>query len=269
MTLFFRALSEVDLDAPTLAPLAPAFYDEAKRQRAEPRSYDWLARYAARVRARFAAGGRTALAHACRQPALRPAQLPRAGGDRPRRAGRRCGHPRAARRLAPSLRRPAAAASTLPNAGPTGRAPAPGARCCPAAAEQPPSSAVLIHHPPRASSRRRPGARSTGVSRDQLQNKLTKSYNCTAVCITSAPIIHGTGACCHLTNWSRCTAKRRFAPRRSPEATVGQPIPTPGGSLLRPGLRSDGRWRPAPTVPGCRNPVVTLQEESNEKRGCR
>ena len=50
MTLFFRALSDVDLDAPALAPLEPAFYDEAKRQRAEPAFNDWLARYVARVR---------------------------------------------------------------------------------------------------------------------------------------------------------------------------------------------------------------------------
>jgi serine/tyrosine/threonine adenylyltransferase len=49
MTLFFRSLSEVDLDAPTLAPLAHAFYDDAKRQRSEPAFVDWLARYAARV----------------------------------------------------------------------------------------------------------------------------------------------------------------------------------------------------------------------------
>ena len=50
MTLFFRALAEVDPGAPTLAPLGGAFYDEAKRRRAEPELNDWLARYAARVR---------------------------------------------------------------------------------------------------------------------------------------------------------------------------------------------------------------------------
>ncbi len=46
MTLFFRALSEVDLVAPSLAPLAHAFYSEAKRERATPAFNDWLARYA-------------------------------------------------------------------------------------------------------------------------------------------------------------------------------------------------------------------------------
>ena len=54
MTLFFRALSDVDLalpsPAPTLSPFAEAFYDDAKRANAEPQFNDWLARYATRVR---------------------------------------------------------------------------------------------------------------------------------------------------------------------------------------------------------------------------
>ncbi|HMH16846.1 MAG TPA: YdiU family protein [Burkholderiales bacterium] len=54
MTLFFRALADVDFDAPApaqrLAPLKPAFYDEAKRRDAEPGFDDWLMRYGARVR---------------------------------------------------------------------------------------------------------------------------------------------------------------------------------------------------------------------------
>jgi uncharacterized protein YdiU (UPF0061 family) len=50
MTLFFRALSEVDLDAPTLEPLAHAFYDEAKQRQSESAFVEWLNRYAARVR---------------------------------------------------------------------------------------------------------------------------------------------------------------------------------------------------------------------------
>jgi uncharacterized protein YdiU (UPF0061 family) len=40
----------VDLDAPTLAPLTHAFYDESRQQRTAPAFGDWLARYAARVR---------------------------------------------------------------------------------------------------------------------------------------------------------------------------------------------------------------------------
>jgi uncharacterized protein YdiU (UPF0061 family) len=50
MTLFFRALADVSLDAPTLASFDDAFYDSAKRQRAEPQFNEWLARYCVRVR---------------------------------------------------------------------------------------------------------------------------------------------------------------------------------------------------------------------------
>ena len=50
MTLFFRALSEMDLDAPTLAPLSGAFYEEAKQRQNEPAFLAWLTSYAARLR---------------------------------------------------------------------------------------------------------------------------------------------------------------------------------------------------------------------------
>ena len=49
MTLWFRALAEMDHEAPSLAPLEEAFYDAAKRQGAESALNDWLARYAARL----------------------------------------------------------------------------------------------------------------------------------------------------------------------------------------------------------------------------
>ncbi|GAB2544013.1 protein adenylyltransferase SelO [Rhodanobacter koreensis] len=49
MTLWFRALAEVDAQAPTLAPMQDAFYDEAKRREMEPALDDWLFRYAARL----------------------------------------------------------------------------------------------------------------------------------------------------------------------------------------------------------------------------
>jgi uncharacterized protein YdiU (UPF0061 family) len=49
MTLFFRALADVDTNAPTLAPMEAAFYDVAKRDEATGPCNDWLARYAARL----------------------------------------------------------------------------------------------------------------------------------------------------------------------------------------------------------------------------
>ena len=50
MTLFFRGLGDVDIDAPDIAPLRGAFYDDAKLREMEPAFDAWLARYAARVR---------------------------------------------------------------------------------------------------------------------------------------------------------------------------------------------------------------------------
>lgn len=50
MTLFFRALGELNLDAPVLTHFDNAFYDEARRQAAEPQFNEWLARYVARAR---------------------------------------------------------------------------------------------------------------------------------------------------------------------------------------------------------------------------
>ena len=50
MTIFFRRLADVDLDAPTLEPLEDAFYDPARRQEAAAAFEAWLARYAARAR---------------------------------------------------------------------------------------------------------------------------------------------------------------------------------------------------------------------------
>ncbi len=51
MTLWFRGLSDIDPDAPTLAPVDDAFYDAAKRREAEPALHEWLKRYAARLAA--------------------------------------------------------------------------------------------------------------------------------------------------------------------------------------------------------------------------
>lgn len=50
MTLFFRALAEVDPTQPSLLPLHDAFYDDAKRQAFEPAFQAWLESYAARAR---------------------------------------------------------------------------------------------------------------------------------------------------------------------------------------------------------------------------
>ena len=49
MTLWFRALSEVETAQPSLAPLEEAFYDAGKRRTFEPALQDWLVRYAARL----------------------------------------------------------------------------------------------------------------------------------------------------------------------------------------------------------------------------
>ena len=49
MTIFFRTLADVDLDAPSIAPMREAFYDEAKLNSAEPDFNAWLVRYIERV----------------------------------------------------------------------------------------------------------------------------------------------------------------------------------------------------------------------------
>ena len=50
MTIFFRALDTVDPDAPTLAPLAEAFYDELKMRDAGQEFLGWLHRFGSRIK---------------------------------------------------------------------------------------------------------------------------------------------------------------------------------------------------------------------------
>ena len=50
MTIFFRALADLDVDAPSPAVFAEAFYDAEKQRVADSQLRTWLDRYAARVR---------------------------------------------------------------------------------------------------------------------------------------------------------------------------------------------------------------------------
>ncbi|MEO8738304.1 MAG: protein adenylyltransferase SelO [Casimicrobiaceae bacterium] len=66
MTIFFRALADVDVGAPALAPLRKAFYDPAKERATEAGFVAWLAQYSARV-------SRDALPRADRRTRMRAA----------------------------------------------------------------------------------------------------------------------------------------------------------------------------------------------------
>jgi uncharacterized protein YdiU (UPF0061 family) len=68
MTIFFRRLADVDLSAPSPAPLADAFYDESRREATAADFDAWLARYAARA----AADGAAAVERRARMNAANP-----------------------------------------------------------------------------------------------------------------------------------------------------------------------------------------------------
>ncbi|MEP6633588.1 MAG: protein adenylyltransferase SelO [Luteimonas sp.] len=50
MTLFFRGLADVEMEKPSIEPLATAFYDDDKRRTSAPAFESWLRRYAERLR---------------------------------------------------------------------------------------------------------------------------------------------------------------------------------------------------------------------------
>ena len=61
MTIFFRTLAEFDPRAPSIEPMAEAFYDPGKRESSAQAFTEWLERYASRVRGdALAAGDRRA-----------------------------------------------------------------------------------------------------------------------------------------------------------------------------------------------------------------
>jgi len=65
MTIFYRALVALDLDAPSVDTVAEAFYDDARRTAVAPALMSWLHRYVARLADDGAAPGeRRALMHA-------------------------------------------------------------------------------------------------------------------------------------------------------------------------------------------------------------
>jgi uncharacterized protein YdiU (UPF0061 family) len=68
MTLFFRLLADVDVEAPDPGLFLPAFYDETKRAEHEPVLREWLSHYGDRVRR----DGRSASARKAQMNAVNP-----------------------------------------------------------------------------------------------------------------------------------------------------------------------------------------------------